>query len=167
MYDLAPHQPTDLPQVEALLDRVFGHDRRSTKSSYQFRQGVAPVAELGMTARDGDLLVGTIRYWPVWIGATPALLLGPLAVAPDRRGDGIGEKLVRSSLMKARKAGYETVVLVGDPNYYAKFGFEPAAPKGIILPGDAARLMVRELSGDSPAGVVSPWLPAGAQPVAA
>jgi len=145
MFDLAPERATDSVAVESLLDVAFGPDRR-VKRSYAFREGEAPVAELCWLIRDGGRIVGSIRYWPVRAGGRPALLLGPLAVAPDRRGEGIGKALVDATLDRAAAAGHGLVLLVGEPVYYARFGFEPAAPRGLVMPGEHPdRLMLRVL----------------------
>ncbi|HEX6012128.1 MAG TPA: N-acetyltransferase, partial [Geminicoccaceae bacterium] len=127
--------PDDGPAIEALLDRAFGPDRRR-KTSYRYRDGVPPLAELCLVARESGQLVGAIRYWPVRLGAhRPALLLGPLAIDPDRQGQGIGRALTRASLAKAEALGWRLVFLVGDPAYYARHGFAPV-PTGIVMPDE-------------------------------
>ncbi|MBL8698727.1 MAG: N-acetyltransferase [Alphaproteobacteria bacterium] len=154
---LSPERAEDAPAIEALLDRAFGADRRS-KRSYSYRQGCASLPELRLTARDGDgRLVGTIRYWPLVVRQgrrrRPALLLGPLAVEPSLAGRGIGRALVRESLDRARAAGHALVLLVGDVAYYGQFGFEPAAPRGFVMPGESpARLQALALAPGALAG---------------
>ncbi|MEQ8966419.1 MAG: N-acetyltransferase [Azospirillaceae bacterium] len=168
MLDLSPERATDSVAVESLLDVAFGPDRHA-KRSYAFREGIAPVADLCWLMRDGSRIVGAIRYWPVRAGGYPALLLGPLAVAPDRRGEGIGKALVDATLERAAAAGHGLVLLVGEPVYYARFGFEPAAPLGLVMPGEhPERLMVRLLdpaavpTAPGPEGlVVERWRTAG------
>ncbi|MDH5748773.1 MAG: N-acetyltransferase, partial [Rhodospirillales bacterium] len=88
-----------------------------------------------------------VRYWPINIGKamTPALLLGPLAVDPDLHGAGIGAGLITLSLAIAGEKGHMIVLLVGDMDYYGRFGFTPAAPKGITMGTDTNRLLVLEL----------------------
>ena len=84
---------------------------------------------------------------PIFIGGTPALLLGPLIVEPVFRSQGIGEALVAASLEAARATGAKLVVLVGDESYYARVGFKRAPPGRIVLPGpvDPQRLLYCEL----------------------
>jgi predicted N-acetyltransferase YhbS len=82
------------------------------------------------------------------IGDDPAILLGPLAVAPGLAGQGIGRSLMRTAMDAAQAAGESLVLLVGDPPYYAPFGFRTVQPYGrITLPGpvDPARLMLAGL----------------------
>lgn len=121
--------PDDLWEVEALYDLSFAPGRFAL-SSYQLRDGVEKVGALCMIARDDfDVIVGAIRYWPIMAGSHPALLLGPIAIHPIRQGEGIGAALMAASLDKARAIGWKRVILVGDPPYYSKFGFEPIADR--------------------------------------
>lgn len=119
-------------EVEALFDLCFAPGREAL-SSYRLRDGVAPVKDLCLVARDHEgILAGAIRYWPVRVGGQPALLLGPVAVHPTRQGEGIAGLLVRESLILARALGWERVMLVGDAPYYARFGF--ARLDGVVMP---------------------------------
>jgi predicted N-acetyltransferase YhbS len=123
--------------VEILYDRVFG-PARLQKASHGFRTGVAALRAFSWIAKDGDRMVGAIRYWPIVIGEArhPALLLGPLAVLPERAGCGIGSALVGKTLALAKQAGHDLVLLVGDVDYYERFGFVPATPHGFVMPGE-------------------------------
>ena len=133
-------QPQDNAAIEALLDEAFGPDRHR-KQSYRFRQMTAPVGELCLVAREGGRLVGTVRHWPVTIVGdkrmTPALLLGPIGVAADRRNNHIGDRLMRESLRRALELGHAIVLLVGDLSYYGRFGFRPAAPEASPCPASS------------------------------
>jgi predicted N-acetyltransferase YhbS/2-polyprenyl-3-methyl-5-hydroxy-6-metoxy-1,4-benzoquinol methylase len=74
-------------------------------------------------------------------------MLSPLAVSPDRQRAGIGGALVREVTARAASRGEPLVVLEGSPTYYARFGFEPSAARGIELPlpswapADAAQVL--------------------------
>lgn len=149
--------PLDHDAVEHLLDLSFGSDRH-TKTSYRLREGNAAVPGLSMVVRDtGVLLAGTISFWPLAIGAaqTPALLLGPLAVHPDRQGLGIGLALMREGLKRAKAMGHGLVLLVGDEPYYARVGFKRLPPGLIDLPGpvDPKRFLYLELEPGALKGV--------------
>ncbi len=155
MFKISPLQPGDLAEVDALLDRVFGPDRLA-KTSYRFRQGIEPVKGLGFVTRKNGAIVGTVRYWPIHIGEEqnnqtkfPALLLGPLAVDPGLHGAGVGAGLIDLSLAIAAGKGYLSVLLVGDMEYYGRFGFTPAAPKEITMEPESDRLLVLELGNSS------------------
>jgi predicted N-acetyltransferase YhbS len=142
-------QPHDAPAIEALLDEAFGPERHQ-KQSYRYRHLSAPVEALCLVAREGEQLLGTVRHWPVTIVGdrvmTPALLLGPIGVAADRRRERIGDRLMRESLRRALELGHGVVLLVGDISYYGRFGFRPAAARGIGMPGEQPhRLQILEL----------------------
>ena len=149
--------PQDHEAIEHLLDLSFGSGRQS-KTSYRLREGNAAVPGLSLVVRDpGVKLSGTISFWPLAIGGkqSPALLLGPLAVHPDRQGLGIGLKLMREGLARAKAQGHGLVLLVGDEPYYAKVGFRKLPPGLIGLPGpfDPNRFLYLELKPGALAGV--------------
>jgi predicted N-acetyltransferase YhbS len=155
MFTVTTERPEDRAAIDQLLDRAFGAGRLD-KTSYAFRKGVAPVADLALVARaDADsAILGTLRFWPVRIGSHAALLLGPLAVEPALKGKGIGAALMFQGLDAAAWARHSRVVLAGDLDYYARFGFVPAAPMGLVMPGEAPhRLLARELAKGAFAGV--------------
>lgn len=130
--------------IEALLDGAFGPKRRA-KTVYRLRRNVDPVRDLCFVALDPDAagysidnprLMATIRYWPVMAAdGTRTLMLGPIAVVADARDQGLGGKLIRASLQRARELGYASVILVGDAPYYNRFGFTRTPVLGLTLPG--------------------------------
>lgn len=123
MFQLSEETAADWWEVEALYDLCFAPGREAL-SSYRLRDGIPPVSGLSLVARDREgILAGAIRYWPVRVGGSPALLLGPVAVHPTRQGEGLGALLIKDSLARARAAGWERVMLVGDAPYYNRFGF--------------------------------------------
>jgi putative acetyltransferase len=87
-----------------------------------------------LVATDGEEIVGHVQFSRGWIGGTPVVALGPIGVSPDRQREGIGSALVRSGLDAARWRGEKVVMLLGDPNYYGRFGFRPALPLGLRNP---------------------------------
>lgn len=149
---ITAEEPRHAAAIEDLLDLSFGPDRHA-KTAYRLRDGVPHLDDLALVALDPDadgapVLKGTIRYWPILIGGfTPAILLGPIAIAPDLRGTGIGSKLIRMSLNKAAAAGHRAVVLVGDAPYYERFGFARGLTDRLRMPGpvDPARFLGLEL----------------------
>lgn len=150
-----PEQATaaDAADIEALLDQSFGPDRLK-KTTYRLRDGVDPIPELSLLLREAGLLRASIAFWPVLIRSkdgnkppVPALLLGPLAVDPRLRGQGLGVRLMMRGLEEARALGHKIVILVGDLAYYQRFGFHRAEPGRFIFPGpvDEHRILVQEL----------------------
>jgi len=162
MFTLALERPEEAAAIETLLDRAFGPGRLA-KTSYRLREGVFPLVELCTTLRVDGALRGAIRYWPILIGGrVPALLLGPLAVAPEDKGKGYGVALMRHSLAAAGRLGHERVVLVGDPEYYERFGFQRRHTLGLSMPGpvEERRFLGLELIPGAFEGVAGPLGPA-------
>lgn len=161
VFDIRSEQPGEEAEMETLLDRAFGIDRR-TKTAYRLREGGQPVRDLCFSAFNGSRLVGSIQFWPLVIGhASDALLLGPLAVDPDVQGQGCGLALMRHGLGVAGQLGHAFVILVGDEPYYARVGFSRIPDGQVIMPGpvDPERLLARELvpgSLDGVSGLVQP-----------
>jgi len=90
---------------------------------------------ISLVAEDGDVIVGHVAVSPVSIssGATGWYGLGPIAVLPDRQRQGIGSMLTDAALAELRRRGGGGCVVLGDPEYYGRFGFK--ADPGLELPG--------------------------------
>ena len=138
MVKLVIERPDHAPAVERLIDMGFG-EARWHKTCQRLRDGQKPVAALSLVAVDRDAIIGTVRLWTVKAGRRRALLLGPLAVDPQRREEGIGAALMEEALKRAEAAGEDLVLLVGDAPYYARFGFRADATTGLWLPGPVER----------------------------
>ena len=154
-------ESADRPAVGALLDLVFGRDRRN-KSSYRLRADKRPCPALSFAARMDGRLVGSVQQTPVAVGdaGARALLLGPLAVLPELRGQGIGRALLRRSLDAARAAGWPHVFLIGERDYYKPLGFGSADAVGVSVagePGERVHHMVLCPDIPVPRGELRPW----------
>lgn len=145
MFTLAVETGEDWWEVEALYDLCFAPGREAL-SSYRLRDAVDPVPQLSLVARDADgILAGAIRFWPIRIGNSQALLLGPVAVHPTHQGEGLGGLLIEDSLTRAAQLGWERVMLVGDAPYYSRFGFEKLADVRMPPPTNPDRVLGRAL----------------------
>jgi predicted N-acetyltransferase YhbS len=145
MAKMIPLSQIDSDSVEALLDAAFGTDRKA-RTAYKLRAGVGVVPELSFAVVEGDTLLGTIQCWPVRIAGAPLILVGPVAVAPDAQGKGLGKALMDVMLAAADVHGYDALIMIGDPDYYGRFfGFSAEATQGWDLPGpfERHRLLAR------------------------
>ena len=143
MFCLSPERSDDEYEVEYLFDLAFAPGREAL-SSYRLRDGVPRIDELSLVARDAtEGIAGAIRFWPVRIGEVGrnALLLGPVAVHPTHQGEGLGASLIWDSMEKARKSGWQRVILIGDESYYRRFGFSCAKSLEFPPPTNPARLL--------------------------
>jgi putative acetyltransferase len=90
---------------------------------------------LSLVAVEGDEVVGHILFSGVDIEYAgeqyAAVGLAPMAVLPEFQGRGVGSQLVRAGLEQCRRAGHRSMVVLGHPEYYPRFGFVPASRYGI------------------------------------
>jgi len=152
MYHLRLEKPSDQAEIERLLGLGFGPGH-SSRNIWALRPGPRQ-AELCLvaeeTSKPGHLL-GSIRYWPVTIAGFPSVLLGPLAVDPELRGQGIGRQLVRESLVLAEQGPWHWCFVSGERDYYPKLGFSKLTADDVDLPApiEEERLHLISVSGDS------------------
>ncbi len=158
MFCIDAIKENDILFIDALLDQSFGVDRQG-KTAYRLRDGVSAVSELSFVVRIDGVLKACLQFWPILINngdkAVPALLLGPIAVDEECRGQGYGLRLMEHGLETAKKLGHQRVVLVGDEDYYQKVGFSRALGEGLEMPGpvDKNRLLAQELVPDALNGI--------------
>ena len=147
-YEILPDTPAHADAVEALYDEVFGPGRFA-KTAERLREGNSKIAEASLVAVDAEGVTGVVRVWPVTVGETGrAAFLGPIAVAERRRGNGVAFKLMERAIGVCREQGFAAVILVGDQDYYDRFGFKQAGEGRFALPGpvDQHRILIRDLS---------------------
>lgn len=95
-----------------------------------------------LVAEDGEngRPVGHVLFTTVEIPGTETpeehLVLAPVAVVPERQGEGIGSRLIEVGLQRARELGYGSVVLHGSTRFYPRFGFRTASEFGLVNPFD-------------------------------
>jgi predicted N-acetyltransferase YhbS len=145
---IRPARPEDHAAIAALHARAMGPGRFA-RTAYRVREAsgdeCSPFCRVSLL---GGRLIAAVRFTPVRIGGKEgALLLGPLAVAPDLANRGYGRGLAAGALDDARAAGIALVVLVGDEPYYARLGFRRVPRGQILLPGpvDPDRMLAVEL----------------------
>ena len=157
---ILPETPDDALAIERLHERTFGPGRYA-RTAFRIREGVSHDLALSFIARVGTLLVGAVRLSPIRIGATKALLLGPLTIEPPFRDRGIGLAMMQKAIVAAKDAGHVLIVLVGDEPYYARAGFKRAPRGRISMPGpvDPARLLILEMVEGGSEGVSGTVMP--------
>ena len=157
MVEISLQTASDEAAIEMLMEGAFGAARHN-RSVWMLRL-TPPVADLSLVLRDGGAIMASLRFWEVQLGSQIVLLLGPLAVQPELRGRGYGRIIVADGLARARAIYKWPLVLVsGEPEYYPKFGFEPALPYQLDWPGfiEPERLQILELQAGALASLVAP-----------
>ena len=131
-------KPHEIDEVDTLIRTAFltapvtdGSEQDMVK---RLRSSTGYLPEQELIALD-DRIVGHILTTRIVIDSTAgpvnALEVAPRCVASDHRCRGIGTLLMKEALNRGRTAGFPAVFLVGDPRYYARFGFRPVAELGI------------------------------------
>lgn len=113
------------------------------------------IPELSLVAELDGLIVGHILFTPLVIDngqqQFESLVLGPVSVLPEFQKQGIGGKLIRAGHQKAIELGFRSVILIGHPEYYPRFGYKPASTWGIKthyeLPSDDVFMAVELTEG--------------------
>ena len=162
--------------LEGHLDMCFGEERKA-RTAYRIREGTQPLAGLGFAALDDDeYLAGTIQAWPIALtdaggSAHPLVMIGPVAVAPGYQGEGYGKALMAALLGALDRPDALALpqVLIGDFEYYGRWGFDNVQTANWRCPGpvEQDRLLLRAAEPVSlPAtGMLGPWgLPATTPP---
>jgi putative acetyltransferase len=155
MMILRPETTEDYEAVHRVNELAFGQPNEADLVD-ALRPNAQPY--ISLVAVLDDQIVGHIFFSPVSIesesSTSTAMGLAPMAVLPEFQRQGIGSQLVWEGLKECRRIGHEVVVVVGHPEYYPRFGFAPARPKGLRceydVPDDV--FMVAELTPEALAG---------------
>ncbi len=119
----------DAAEIHALTAAAF-LDAPHTDHTEQFvvdALRAAGALEISLVVEDDGKIVGHVAVSPVSIsdGALHWFGLGPISVSPERQGQGIGSILMKRALELLRELGAAGCVVLGDPDYYGRFGFKP------------------------------------------
>ncbi len=147
--------PADASAVEALVLAAFGPGRFA-KTAERLREQAG--IEAGFVVRENGRIVGSVRLWRIAVGETPALFLGPIAVDVASRRAGLGADLVAACVDHAKRAGTAGVLLVGDPPYFSRFGFQAAPDARLPGPVDPRRVLWLPVTAQAPTGMTRPTL---------
>jgi putative acetyltransferase len=128
--------PSDVTEIEAVTVAAFLNAPHANHTEQFIVNALrqAGMLSLSLVAEDNGEIVGHVAISPISIsdGSSGWYILGPISVVPDRQGLGIGSQLVKHALAELCKLEAAGCVLVGNPNYYGRFGFRPEP--AIVLP---------------------------------
>lgn len=139
--------------IDAFANHPFSHQTEHLIVEELRRSGALTV---GLIAEDHGEVVGYVAFSPAWIDGADLqwYTLGPVAVSPERQRQGIGSLLVNAGLTALWQLGAKGCVLVGDPNYYERFGFRHTTLLGVHgIP--AEYFLCLSFTGQVPQGVVT------------
>ena len=156
--EIRPEHPGDIDAVRNLTTEAFKATAHSsgTEAAIIDTLRAADALTISLVAADGGEVVGHVAFSPVTINGenTGWYGLGPVSVSPDRQRKGIGQALIREGLAGLRRRGAAGCVVLGDPAYYGRFGFEsdPELRYGDVPPEYFQRLA---FTGAAPKGEVA------------
>ncbi|WP_091644049.1 GNAT family N-acetyltransferase [Aquisalimonas asiatica] len=150
--------PTDADAIHGLTTAAFLDAPHSdgTEPFIVDALRAAGALDISLVAEQAGEIVGHVAVSPVTVsdGSCGWYGLGPISVHPERQGQGIGSELVRTALRCLQERSAAGCVLLGEPAYYARFGFRPEP--GLTLPDvPPAYFQALALGASVPHGVVS------------
>jgi len=126
----------DLAEVLEVVRLAFGRNSESQLVE-KFRQNPNYVPELSLVAEYEGHVIGHILFFPIEVKvddeALQTLILAPLSVHPSYQRRGVGGELVKAGLATVKQRGHRSVLVVGHPNYYPRFGFRRASEWGLKM----------------------------------
>ncbi|GKX32598.1 MAG: N-acetyltransferase [Rhizobiaceae bacterium MnEN-MB40S] len=142
--NIRPEEPIDQAAVRAILRQCFpGPEEAHLVDQLRSRGD----AEIMLVAQEDGRPVGFVALSRMR-APFKALGLAPVAVLPEYRNHGIAAELILRALADARDAGWEGVFVLGDPDYYNRFGFTIEAAQGFNSPFSGPHFMALALAGD-------------------
>lgn len=125
--NIRPETPADAPLIRSLTDAAFAGVEHSSQTEGAIIDALrqANALTLSLVAEQDDAIIGHVAFSPVlidgqdlgWFG------LGPVSVSPALQRGGVGTSLIEEGLRRLKHRGARGCVVLGDPNYYRRFGF--------------------------------------------
>ncbi|MFB2772905.1 GNAT family N-acetyltransferase [Pelatocladus sp. BLCC-F211] len=134
MVNIIPESYTEILTIRQLIIEAFGQVKIAELVDI-IRKSENFIPELSLIAVENLEVLGHILFSQIIIETPnqtiPSLALAPLAVKPSHQRQGIGSRLVEAGLSKCREFDYPVVIVVGEPAYYQRFGFQTAGKFGL------------------------------------
>lgn len=127
----------DLEAIGKVVADAFEHHPHSNQTEHLLvdRLRQAGALSISLVAEADGIIVGHIAFSPVSISGNDCGWYGlaPVSVLPEFQGEGIGSRLIRAGMSQLREMGAKGCVLLGEPEFYGRFGF--LVRDGLTLPG--------------------------------
>jgi len=130
-FEIRPERPEDAAGIDAVLRAAFPG---AAEADLVQRLRADGDLALSLVAAENDAIIGQVAFVPVALDPDPGYRswgLAPISVLPPRQGQGIGSALTKAGLTYAEEAGIGLVLVLGDQNYYGRFGFDTMLAEGI------------------------------------
>jgi putative acetyltransferase len=134
---IRPARQSDTDAILSVVAEAFADDSRDAREELAIVRRTwatcPPPSLIELVADDAGAVVGHLQAAPGRLDGRQAAVAGvaPVCVAPAQQGRGAGSALVRALIAEAATRDWPVLVLLGDPAFYGRFGFQPAAPLGL------------------------------------
>lgn len=133
---IRPERSEDFSAIRRVVKAAFDRPGREASLTEwdlieSIRSSKFYLPDLSLVAELDSQVVGHIMFTPMTIQdgrkEHHSLALGPVAVSPSYQNQGIGHSLINEGIARAKILGYGSIIVLGHPNYYTKFGFQEAS----------------------------------------
>lgn len=128
MIEIREELPADIPAIREVNQQAFGQEQEGRIVDALRSNGAVLISLVAVV--NGEV-VGHIMYSPATIDKVTGAGLAPMAVLPEYQRHGIGSQLVETGNRKLKASGCPFIVVLGHPDYYPRFGFQPASNFGL------------------------------------
>lgn len=158
LVNIRHEQPADIAAIDAVIVAAFSNAAHTDHTEQFIVRALrrAGALSVSLVAQDAGRIIGHAAASPVTIsnGAPGWFGIGPVAVQPRHQGAGVGTRLMQAVLDELRAQGASGCVVLGEPAFYARFGF--LADARLALAGVPAEyFQALPLQGGLPAGKVT------------
>lgn len=150
--------PADVTAIQAVTVAAFLNATYTSRTEQYILNALRRSGQLSISlvATENGAVIGHVAVSPVAIsdGAAGWYGLGPVSVSPEHQGQGVGGQLVAQALVELRQLDAAGCVVLGDPKYYSRFGFN-AEPSLALSGVPPEYFQAITFSGSLPVGEVS------------
>ncbi|KXN68681.1 acyl-CoA N-acyltransferase [Conidiobolus coronatus NRRL 28638] len=136
MVEIKQERQEDRKEVYTVNKLAFNQEDEALLTD-KLRKSHTFVPELSLVAWDNNAVIGYILFTKVFFEKAPqhkSLALAPLSVHPQHQRKGVGSLLMNEGINRARKLGYQSIIVLGHKDYYRRFGFQDASNWNIESP---------------------------------
>lgn len=155
---IRPEQSQDIAAIELITVAAFRNAAHASHTEQFIVRALRSSGQLSVSlvAVEHGNVIGHVALSPIAIssGVPNWYGLGPISVSPTHQGQGVGSRLITQALARIRTLDASGCVVLGDPDYYAKFGFKPV--RSLVLLGALPQyFQALSFAGPVPSGTVS------------
>lgn len=150
--NIRPEKPGDEAAIATVVSAAFGGQDEADLVARLRENGDLVLA---LVVEDGERIVAYVAFSRVWIEhdskREPGIGLAPVAVLPEAQRKGTARALIGAGHLRLKLLGEKIVFVLGDPDYYKRFGFSHETAKRFACVYQGEHLQALRLAPDAPA----------------